>query len=345
MEEDGQASSESGSLELATSSDNGLDDEEEEESSTEEIRPPSIRELPQRSTRGQRLTGLVNADEDVQFWEHETWREEADDDEWETDDEGRYRDKFDSDFLSTESEDEDTEAGLIDKAIESREYKKFDYQKIALRRQQRKEACKRVWSSFDIETEYNKDPSQFKRKRPLFQSDHLRIAKETEKVNERILVQLTDELETKKYRQGQQHIDTQRLNGEVENWVSWNSDRKIEYEESKKSENQKKIESTQPLYSRQLLFFVNLSSPQDSSIPPMYNQPTPTHPSTHQCSVFPHLKAKYQDPVTLKWYSGTEAFNAIRQRAFKEELEQVSNVLQKTLESNMSGFNVKTQQP
>eukprot|EP01056_Protomagalhaensia_sp_Gyna25_P004935 Protomagalhaensia_sp_Gyna_25__4934@NODE_530_length_3197_cov_160_852438_g414_i0_p2_GENE_NODE_530_length_3197_cov_160_852438_g414_i0NODE_530_length_3197_cov_160_852438_g414_i0_p2_ORF_typecomplete_len310_score30_52YL1/PF05764_13/1_6e06YL1/PF05764_13/0_028YL1_C/PF08265_11/0_018_NODE_530_length_3197_cov_160_852438_g414_i021063035 len=300
--------SESGSLKLVTSSSsdesNGLD----EGSSSEELRlPPSIRELPQRSTRGRRLGGLVNTDEDTQFWEHETWREEADDDEWKTDDEGRYKDKFDSDFLSTESEDE----GLIDKAIEFKEFKKFDYQKIALRRQQRKENSKRIWSSFEIEKEYYKNPLKFKKK-PLFQIDHLRISKETEEINNRILIEYNniDKLEINK---NKKYIDNQRLNGNIEYWISYiNKELNIE---------------------EQLLFFINQKSPSNSSIPSIYSSQSNPVQETHQCSVFPHLKAKYQDPVTLKWYSGPQAFNIIRQQTFKLQLEQVSNVLQKTLES------------
>lgn len=52
------------------------------------------------------------ADQDREFWGHETWAEEQEDEEWSTEDEAHYKDVIDSDFDETESEEEDAEVEI-----------------------------------------------------------------------------------------------------------------------------------------------------------------------------------------------------------------------------------------
>eukprot|EP01055_Gregarina_sp_Pseudo9_P001602 Gregarina_sp_Pseudo_9__1601@NODE_2079_length_1162_cov_19_155833_g1920_i0_p1_GENE_NODE_2079_length_1162_cov_19_155833_g1920_i0NODE_2079_length_1162_cov_19_155833_g1920_i0_p1_ORF_typecomplete_len366_score80_92YL1/PF05764_13/1_8e04YL1/PF05764_13/1_2e14YL1/PF05764_13/1e03YL1_C/PF08265_11/4_7e06DUF5341/PF17276_2/3_1e03DUF5341/PF17276_2/0_12HEPN_RnaseLS/PF18869_1/0_21HEPN_RnaseLS/PF18869_1/5e03HEPN_RnaseLS/PF18869_1/2_6e03DUF4680/PF15730_5/1_6e03DUF4680/PF15730_5/1_8e02DUF4680/PF15730_5/4_3e03DUF4680/ len=345
------SASNTSSLKLATSSSSSAEEEEEEEEEddSEEYpieQPPEHKELPARATRGRRLNTILETEEDQLFWGHETWEEEDNDDEWQTDDEGHYRDKFDSDFLSSDSDNEQDEIRLgekVDKELgreERRQKKKFDYEKIAKRRKQRKESSQRIWSVFDLEKQLAQNPSAIRKKgaqKILLQADHLRIAKQTEEVNRRILVQIVDEIESRKLRQGQQNAET-KSTGEVTAWVSWSSDRKIEYEEERKSEAQKMKEAMEPVKERQLLFFMNLGQPSESRVPDMYRQ-SPVEPTLRpQCSVFPHLPVKYRDPHTGACYSSVEAFSRIRHQSMQQDLNRVHQVLQRTLDENEKPF-------
>eukprot|EP01053_Blabericola_migrator_P013566 Blabericola_migrator_1__13565@NODE_996_length_5754_cov_95_776508_g685_i0_p5_GENE_NODE_996_length_5754_cov_95_776508_g685_i0NODE_996_length_5754_cov_95_776508_g685_i0_p5_ORF_typecomplete_len150_score37_58YL1_C/PF08265_11/1_9e05YL1/PF05764_13/0_0018YL1/PF05764_13/9_8e02_NODE_996_length_5754_cov_95_776508_g685_i033603809 len=149
----------------------------------------------------------------------------------------------------------------------------------------------------------------------MFQADLIRAAKQTEEINKQILIKLSDEIESRKLRQSQHQEPVSRLTGDIESWVSWNSERKIDYEEARKSEEQRAREAAEPPFERQLLFFFNITNPEQSRISHMYTCLThPEPPPKRACTIFPDRVAKYQDPVTQCWYSDAQAFRILRER-------------------------------
>lgn len=97
------------------------DDDEDDESDDERVRsrrkrnafiPPPPRELPTRTTRGQRL-GTVAAVQDDQadeeFWNQEFFAEEERDQQYET--ESEPEDRFDADFMDSVSENDSWHMG------------------------------------------------------------------------------------------------------------------------------------------------------------------------------------------------------------------------------------------
>eukprot|EP00923_Selenidium_pygospionis_P020640 GHVN01035617.1.p3 GENE.GHVN01035617.1~~GHVN01035617.1.p3 ORF type:complete len:306 (-),score=58.31 GHVN01035617.1:3002-3919(-) len=83
------------------------DDEEDEENSELESEDEEKRVFV-RQNRGSRYAKALEEEKTKQdkFWTHDTWDEEAEDDEWSTSDEEKYHDVSDS-SMDTEEEDED----------------------------------------------------------------------------------------------------------------------------------------------------------------------------------------------------------------------------------------------
>jgi len=123
-------------MEISSTSESEKESSSEEESSEDEesskgrgrkrkkkfVVPPP-RELPNRSTRGQRMGNLgmeEDEDADEEFWNQEFFAEEAKDEAYET--ESEPEDRFDADFLESEDESEEDE----------------DAEEIAVRAQERK---------------------------------------------------------------------------------------------------------------------------------------------------------------------------------------------------------------
>lgn len=93
------------------SSDYGSDDESE--SSFDEMSVGVALELPKRENRGKKYTKLVGEEleKDQQFWGHNTWEEEAVDEDYNChEDEEQYDSSTDSDFDDPETDEEEGEA-------------------------------------------------------------------------------------------------------------------------------------------------------------------------------------------------------------------------------------------
>lgn len=304
------------------------------------LKPPERRTLPIRVTRGRvkRRLDESSSSDDKEFWENDVWKEESDDDEWFTEDEGHYKDKFDSDFLDEDDDDQEEKTveaqGLaLDKAaikLERKSQKKFDYQKITSARLKRKEENKfnRVWSALDVSTS---STSTARRKTWNWcQDDHLRQARICEKQTLDLLEQRSNQLENaiptavgsgnvgRCVSDNNENGIAKALGGQVELFVSWSSERKIEGEELKKSAWQKSLEAENRPYERQLLFFINKTDPKSSKISDYYKSSVCRNVHTQETPA-----KDYCDPETMTKFKTIDEFQQLRQDHYMTESNEL----------------------
>lgn len=291
-----QEESEGGTSFVIESSDNS----DNSSSAGSIVKPPSTKILPLRTTRGKRIHDIVEESEverDNQFWGHDTWFEEEDDIEWTTEDENHYRDKFESDFLddtSVDSSIEEKAAAKIDKELLKKDRKifKFDYSAIAVKRQARTEKLQRVWSVLD--PRFGQPKHRFKRNLQKFlMSQAIKLAQINQSASEETQIQSETSIKPKP--------TAKRPSGLLETFVSWSSERKIEFEEMKKSDVQRNLEISEMPKERQVLIFTNVGDAKMSMIPPLYHQKT-----------WQRKTWKYLEPVSRQPFNTIAEFSEIR---------------------------------
>ncbi|KAK2198382.1 bifunctional Vps72-YL1 [Babesia duncani] len=127
-------------------------------------------ELPKRATRGKKYSKLVGEEleKDNQFWGHETWAEDAIDEDYNcSEGEEQYRDSADSDFDETEDEGSDNH-GDDDSNLEQRRRRPNVYIDPALLRSKRtRAAIARSRASKNVQARVVKKPAEPKTYEPL----------------------------------------------------------------------------------------------------------------------------------------------------------------------------------
>lgn len=207
--ENEEADSSSGGSDAESSSSASHEEEgssEEDSSEYEIVAPPQSRSLPERVTRGRRFKELIGSDAEVdeEFWGNDVWNEEAQDEEWSTENEGHYKDKFDSDFLDTESSDDEAdETGALQdaelkKLDKGKKKLKFDYHKIARQNERRREQSTKIWSVFNLEEP--PAPKGKKTAKPITQELLMQQAEQTKILSRQNVLDITNDLEMQKQR-------------------------------------------------------------------------------------------------------------------------------------------------
>lgn len=318
------------SFESANSS-NGSDESEDEE----EILLPKA--LPQRSTRGRRMGSLMGeaAQKDKEFWEAEQWVEDANDEEWSTEDERHYRDEFDSDFDRGSTDEDEAEQAKAEEAEQRRldreeaqlRKKKNVYQdpRALLKKGKTKSVVDMVKKARAAQAKRPKPPppavarAQVTRnlridKRPPIQEDLLAMAAKVEKEN---TASLQSQLEAESWKlaakEQKQQAASLGFKGFTEVWVSW---------VPAKDDQDPVVTDT--------YFFMNIDRPDESNVPSIYLPPNnrlkpPNKPV--YCSVYPNMLAKYRDPATGLPYSTIRAFLRLRRRTVVENVSKLSDKL------------------
>eukprot|EP01071_Lankesteria_metandrocarpae_P001084 Lankesteria_metandrocarpae@DN1266_c0_g1_i1.p1 len=312
---------------LDEESDDDKGDDQESDDDDADVGPPERRTMPDRSTRGRRFRPIVGKAlvDDEEFWGHDTWAL-ANDDEWSTEDETKYKDEFESDFGQSSSEEsdeeenaEDAERALIEssrkrtKSSTSANNAYVDPQSL---KGKKKNSSTTNWTVKRAKINWS---ARFgNRYREPSQSEHLASAARTERENLKSLCRIQEEQNWKKLVQEQSDMSNS-WQGNMNLWISWASDRKIDGEEQRKRQKRDASpDSSSCTRERNMLFFVNFADAPKSEIPMMYNHsrnqlPSPQRPRplpTCQVSGGP---AKYFDPLTKKYFANTAAFRQNRQ--------------------------------
>lgn len=319
---------------------------EEEESELEEIEEEEAevlepRVLPSRETRGRRMHTFAGeeAEADEAFWGHDTWAEEAGDEEWSTEDEAHYRDYADADFFETTTEEEEEEEAAERRRAEQaeREENAKERRKAMAYQDPRKLLGKtrtRYYSAKAAATRPAPPPAarprmeliragipvagkvvRGKRRGVLAQEDHLEIAAKMELQNTK---RLTERLDHETWKKAMKELKqaTSVWSGPMSLTISWASDRVIEAEEERKRREKKATEEgpPPPVTSRDMLFFVDFDHPPNSAIPAMYTKPPAPPPKPRFCTMNPSAKALYRDPHTGEYFSDLAAYRVLKQR-------------------------------
>jgi len=289
-------------------SDEIVSDEESEES-------PVRRVVPARTTRGKRFRRMERdeLEKDSQFWGHDTWVDDVDD-EWSTEDEANYKDVFESDFGDDSSEasdnGEDNEAEVVEKSKAKKSHKNVYIDPRAKKKSKRGDGPPKPIKRARVDWakrfgNRSKEPTQLQ---------HFVAATKTEQLNLNSLNQQEEQENWKKLMREQQ-APTQ-WSGSMELLISWQSDRLIEAEEERKRINNPSYQppDSEEVTSRDVLFFVNFNDPPLSSIPKdIYNQHKPKLPSQPRCAVTGQ-RARYFDPLCAEFYCDATSFKSLRQK-------------------------------
>eukprot|EP00917_Polyrhabdina_sp_WS-2016_P023732 GHVP01051353.1.p5 GENE.GHVP01051353.1~~GHVP01051353.1.p5 ORF type:complete len:329 (-),score=96.18 GHVP01051353.1:9424-10410(-) len=314
-----------GNSDIPSSDFESEEEEEEEEESPEEFTAPKV--LPERTTRGKRgkLVEPELAEKDSQFWGHDTWKDEGEDEEWHTDNEGNYKDIIDSDFDETTSEDDDdNNIEPLDMEQEKKLKRSMKNMVYVDPRLHKKQAQK--LAALPLFRDHSPPPPKRKGK-VVSQAQHLMEAKKTELANISYMQELENEQMQKENLQ-QQEKALPIWKGPVEIGISWSSKRLIEAEENRRIVPRAEDEE---VHARELLFFLDFTDITHSKIPDYYLPREVFEKPTQRKSGI------YRHPATLEIYRTKEEFLEIHKQYHKKQHAEIANVVE-TAAKSMSVF-------